>query len=459
MKNIIEELKFLRPDQLSTQESDLKIYSKDWTNYFETQSIGVVFPEKLEEVQAIVQWARKNKVALIPSGGRTGLSGGAVAIQGELVVSMERLRKISNFNALDGTVQIEAGVITEELQTFAKSKDLYYPVDFASRGSSQMGGNIATNAGGIKVLRYGLTRDWVMSLTVVTGAGEILHLNNGLIKNATGYDLRHLLIGSEGTLGFIVAATMKLTAPPPTTQHLLVAVPDLDAIMNFYQTVKNKNVVIAYEMFSRIGLKHVMSQKNLPDPFSVEAPYYILTEIEILKPSDEESLMEAFEVAMEKGWVLDGTIAQSESQVRTFWRYREDITESVSHFGPYKNDISVRISKVSSFIAELDEVLKKSYPTWEVIWFGHIGDGNLHISILKPLDLAKEQFYKECQSMDQKLFEVIQKYSGSISAEHGVGLTKKKYLNYTRSEAEIQIMKGIKKIFDPDGILNPGKLI
>lgn len=454
-----QELAFLKPHQISVDSEDLKKYSKDWTNYFDTYSIGVVFPEKIEDLQQLVHWARKNKIALVPSGGRTGLSGGAVAINGELIVSMEKLRIIDQFNPLDGTVRAQAGVITEELQKFAQSHNLFYPVDFASRGSSHIGGNIATNAGGIKVLRYGLTRDWIMSLTVVTGLGEVLHLNNGLIKNATGYDLRHLFIGSEGTLGFIFDATIRLAQPPPPTQHLLVAVPDLDSIMRFYNTIKSRNAVVAYEMFSDVGLRHVLEQKKLPEPFSLRAPYYVLTEVEVVKPQDEDLLMLSLEEAMDKGWVLDGSVAQNESQVRTFWRYREDITESVSHLGPYKNDISVCISKVSPFIQELDGALKKSYPSWEVIWFGHIGDGNLHISILKPREMSKENFYQECQSVDQKLFEVIKKYSGSISAEHGVGLTKKKHLHYTRSESEITIMKSIKKIFDPDQILNPGKLL
>lgn len=204
-----------KKDQIKTDEESLKYWGKDWTTYFDIKASAIVFPHSTAEVVALVKWARQNKIALIPSGGRTGLSGAAVATQGEVIVSFDQMNKVKEFNPVDQTVVIEPGVVTEALQEFAHSKNLFYPVDFAARGSSQMGGNIATNAGGIKVVRYGLTRDWVAGLTVVTGTGDVLELNNALVKNATGYDLRHLFIGSEGTLGFITEATIKLAAAPP----------------------------------------------------------------------------------------------------------------------------------------------------------------------------------------------------------------------------------------------------
>jgi FAD/FMN-containing dehydrogenase len=257
----------LKPHQIKTDDDSLKHYAKDWTTYFDIKASAIVFPESTEDVVNIVQWARKHKVGLVPSGGRTGLSGGACALNGEVVVSFEKMNQILNFNNIDSTVEVQPGVITESLQEYAKSKKLFYPVDFAARGSSQIGGNIATNAGGIKVVRYGLTRDWILGLEVVTGAGEVLHLNNGLIKNATGLDLRHLFIGSEGLLGFITKAIIKLTPQPATVKVLVFAVTELTNVMKVFSEFKMNLQLQAFEMFSEKALKHVLRSTNLPRPF------------------------------------------------------------------------------------------------------------------------------------------------------------------------------------------------
>jgi FAD/FMN-containing dehydrogenase len=353
---------------------------------------------------------------------------------------------------------VEPGVITESLQKFAEEKGLYFPVDFASRGSSQIGGNISTNAGGIKVLRYGMMRDWVASLRVVTGSGEVLELNKSLIKNATGYDLRQLFIGAEGTLGFISQATVRLTNPPAALRVLLMGVDDLDAVMKIFSHFKRHLPLTAFEMFSNKAMDYVAQSTGLARPLETVSQYYLLAEVECPSSTEEEKILEAFEKVLEEGWVQDGVLNQSEQQSKIFWRFREDISEALSKYSPYKNDISVKISDVPSLMKDLDAVLSKNYPTYEVVWFGHIGDGNLHISILRPEGMTKEEFVKSCQMVDQNVFTVIQKYHGSISAEHGVGLTKKKFLHFTRSAEEITLMKGIKKLFDPDGILNPGKV-
>lgn len=449
----------LKKDQIKTDEESLKYWGRDWTTYFDIKASAIVFPHSTADVVALVQWARQNKIALIPSGGRTGLSGAAVATNGEVVVSFDQMNKIKEFNSVDQTVVIEPGVVTEALQQFAHSKQLFYPVDFAARGSSQMGGNIATNAGGIKVVRYGLTRDWVVGLTVVTGTGEVLELNNGLVKNATGYDLRHLFIGSEGTLGFITEATIKLAANPPPMNVLVMGVTGLDAVMKIFAEFKTKTPLVAFEMFSDKALRKVLDSTGLSAPLATECPFYVLAEVETRNEQDQEHALGVFEKCLEEGWVLDGVISQSEVQAKTFWRYREDISESLAKYSPYKNDIAVAISKVPPFMEDLDQVLSKAYPNWEVVWFGHIGDGNLHINILRPEGMTKEEFVKECRKVDVMVFDAVKKYKGSISAEHGVGLTKKTFLNYTRSEAEIQLMRGIKKVFDPDNIINPGKVI
>jgi FAD/FMN-containing dehydrogenases len=457
--SLVELQDFLQKDQIKTDEESLKYWGRDWTTYFDVKASAIVFPRTTEDVQNLVRWARKTKTALIPSGGRTGLSGAAVATQGEVVVSFDQMNKIKQFNQVDQTVTIEAGVITETLQKFAHDNGLFYPVDFAARGSSQMGGNIATNAGGIKVVRYGLTRDWVAGLKVVTGTGDILELNNALVKNATGYDLRHLFIGSEGTLGFITEATIRLAPPPPELKVLVMAVPALADVMKIFAQFKTKTTLVAFEMFSDKALKRVLENTGLAAPMETQSPFYVLAEVEIRGEKDEENTLSVFEKCLEDGWVVDGVISQSEQQAKTFWRYREDISESLAKYSPYKNDIAVAISHVPAFMDELDAILVNAYPTWEVVWFGHIGDGNLHINILRPPGMTKEEFVTECRKVDQLVFGAVKNHKGSISAEHGVGLTKKSFLNYTRSEAEIGLMKQIKHVFDPDGIINPGKLI
>lgn len=457
--NLLELESFLQKDQIKTDEESLKHWGKDWTTYFDINAAAIVFPRSTEDVVSLVKWARKNKIALVPSGGRTGLSGSAVAAQGEVVVSFDHMNKIKEFSPVDQTVVLEAGVITEALQDFAHSKQLFYPVDFAAAGSSQMGGTIATNAGGIKVVRYGLTRDWIAGLKVVTGTGDVLELNNGLVKNATGYDLRHLFIGSEGTLGFVVEAIIKLAPPPPPMKVLVMAVSGLDAVMKIFAEFKLKTSLVAFEMFSEQALSKVLQNTGLPSPVETPAPFYVLAEVEIRTEKDEETALGVFEKCVMDDLVVDGVISQSEVQYSTFWRYREDISESLAKYSPYKNDIAVTISKVPALMTDLDKLLSQAYPTWEVIWFGHIGDGNLHINILRPEGMTKEDFVKECRKVDTMVFDTVKKYKGSISAEHGVGLTKKSFLTYTRSEAEIEIMRGIKKVFDPDNIMNPGKVL
>jgi glycolate oxidase subunit GlcD len=457
--NLAELGSALKPEQIKVDEESLKYWGKDWTTYFDIKASAILFPHTTEDVVAIVKWARKNKIALVPSGGRTGLSGAAVATQGEVVVSFDQMNKIKDFSAVDQTVVIQPGVVTESLQEFATSKKLFYPVDFAATGSSQMGGNISTNAGGIKVVRYGLTRDWIVGLKVVTGTGEVLELNNGLVKNATGYDLRHLFIGAEGTLGFITEATIKLAPAPPPMKVLVMAVPALSEVMKIFAEFKTKTSLVAFEMFSDKALKKVLENTGLPAPLGSESPFYVLAEVETRNEQDEEHALAVFEKCLEEAWVTDGVISQSEVQATTFWRYREDISESLAKYSPYKNDIAVAISKVPPFMDDLDKVLAQAYPDWEVVWFGHIGDGNLHINILRPSGMSKEEFVTECRKVDVMVFDTVKKYRGSISAEHGVGLTKKSFLNYTRSNAEIEIMRGIKKVFDPDNVMNPGKVI
>ena len=446
-------------DWVKTDDVELQYYGKDWTNVFHSDPIAIVLPSSIEDVQAIVEVAMDNQVALVPSGGRTGLSGGAVAKQHEIVVAFDRMNKILNFDAVDRQVICQPGVITEHLQQFADDNDLFYPVDFSSSGSSQIGGNVATNAGGIKVIRYGMTRNWILGMKVVTGTGEVLDLNRGLIKNATGYDFRHLFIGSEGTLGLIVELTVALCPKPKDPKVLLLGVEQLTDTMEVLKAFRNKLELTAFEFFSDKAMSHVIGEKGLQRPFESICSFYALIEFENVAEQDLENAMELFEYCLERGWIVDGTISQSRAQAENLWRLREDISETIAKFSPYKNDISVKVSKVPEFLEELDALVTQVYPEFEIIWFGHIGDGNVHLNILKPEQLEIGKFYESCSKISEWVFDLVKKYGGSISAEHGIGILKKPFLQYSRSPAELEYMKSIKRIFDPHNIMNPGKLI
>lgn len=438
---------------------NLKFYGGDRTKKFESDAMAIVFPRDIEQVQALVIFANKNNVPLVPSGGRTGLSAGAVATNKEVVVAFDLMNQIEEFDPIDCTVRCQAGVVTEQLQNFAQEQNLFYPVDFASSGSSQIGGNISTNAGGIKVIRYGLTRQWVVGLTVVTGRGEILRLNDKLVKNATGYDLRQLFIGAEGTLGFVVEATMKLTKAPKDLSVMVLAVPSIGSVMTLLTKFRDNIVLNAFEVFSEQALAIVTKEHCLQRPFEKISPFYVLLEFE---NEDDNSTVERaltiFESCIEEGLIVDGVISQSNAQADSLWRLREFISESLSSYTPYKNDISVAISKIPEFIREIENVIHDENPDFEIVWFGHIGDGNLHLNILKPKNLSREDFFQRCELENEKVYAMVREFSGSISAEHGVGLLKKPYLHFSRSESEIGYMRSIKHVFDPNNIMNPGKI-
>ncbi|MBF5056618.1 oxidoreductase [Alcanivorax sp. 521-1] len=453
----LDQLSELLGARCLTDTDSAERYGVDWTKVWAPAPSAVVLPETAEEVQQIVEIANEHGLHLVPSGGRTGLSAAAVAANGEVVVAFDRMNRVLDFNEYDRAVTVQPGVVTQQLQEFAEQQGLFYPVDFASAGSSQIGGNINTNAGGIKVIRYGMTRDWITGLKVVTGRGELLDLNKGLIKNATGYDLRHLFIGSEGTLGFVVEATVKLARQPRDLTALVLGAPGFREVMKVLHAFQKDIDLTAFEFFSDKAMAHVL-EHGVARPFDTDCPFYCLLEFEQLSEQVGERAMEIFEHCVEQGWVLDGVMSQSLGQLEQLWQLRERISESIAPHTPYKNDISVTISKVPDFVENVDKVVQEAYPDFEIVWFGHIGDGNMHLNILKPADLAKEEFFQRCGEVSRWVFDIVAKYNGSISAEHGVGMTKKPYLGYSRSEEEIACMKAIKAVFDPNNIMNPGKL-
>ncbi|MDF4023985.1 FAD-binding oxidoreductase [Luteibacter sp. PPL201] len=444
--------------RLSTDPGDLEHYGRDWTRRWTPAPLAIAFPADIAQVQAIVRWANGASVAIVPSGGRTGLSGGAVAAHGELVVSLDRMNRILGFDPIDRTLTVQPGIALEAVQKAAREHRLTYPVDFAARGSCQIGGNIATNAGGIRVIRYGNTRQWVAGLKVVTGQGDLLDLNRGLVKNASGYDLRHLVIGSEGTLGIVVEATLWLTSPPPETQVMLLAVPAMDALMKVFAEARHRLRLEAFEFFTDRALSHVTAHGG-QDPFDTVHPYYVVTEFEAPDEAAKGEALAFFERCVAEGWVVDGVIASSDAQAAALWRLREGITESLATHKPYKNDVSVRISAVPAFMDDMHRLLTASYPDFDVVWFGHIGDGNLHINVLKPAALDNEAFVAQCEHVTAMLVDTLRRHGGSISAEHGIGLVKKPWLGSVRSPEEIALMRGIKAVWDPNGIMNPGKLL
>ncbi len=444
--------------RLLTAPAELEHYGRDWTRRWTPAPLAIALPTGAQEVQAIVRWANEQRVAIVPSGGRTGLSGGAVAANGELVLSLERMNRVLAFDAVDRTLTVQPGVILQHVHEAAREHGLVYPVDFAARGSCSIGGNIATNAGGIRVVRYGNTREWIAGLKVVAGNGELLDLNRGLVKNSSGYDFRQLLVGSEGTLGIVVEATLRLTEPPPPSQVMLLALPDMDALMQVFALFRARLVALqAFEFFTDVALRHVLAH-GAQRAIDGDHPYYVVAEFDAADERQQEAALAAFEQGVTEGWISDGVIAQSEAQAAALWRLREGITESLAPRRPYKNDVSVRISAVPAFLHEMQALLAREYPRAEVVWFGHIGDGNLHINVLRPDELAEEAFIAQCEHVTALLAATLQRHGGSISAEHGIGLVKRAYLESTRSAAEIALMRGVRQVFDPNGVLNPGKL-
>jgi FAD/FMN-containing dehydrogenase len=444
---------------VSVDPQDLESYGRDWTKVMEPRPSAVVFPRHRDDVARFVRLAGERRWAVVPSGGRTGLAGGAVATQGEVVLSLDRVRELDPVDPVARTVRVGAGAVTAAVHEHASQEGLTWPVDFASAGSSQIGGNIATNAGGIRVVRYGLTRQWVLGLEVVTMDGTILDLNGALEKNNTGIDLRQLFIGSEGTLGIITGATLKLTRLPEETRVACLAVDGLEAALRLFRSARSASGfrLMAFEFLSHRCLEVVVAEGAAASPFAEPSPAYVLVELE---PTGQGDGPDAWlESVFAEGMVRDGVLAESTKQSRSLWAVREGISESLAKTGfLHKNDVALPVSGLPGFVAELEATLAERYPDFSVYLFGHVGDGNVHINIMKPASWEVSDFLRVCHDTDQVLFELVRAHRGSISAEHGIGLLKKAFLPYSRSPAEIELFRRLKASFDPDGRLNPGKV-
>ena len=425
----------------------------------------VVFPRSIAEVQAVVRACAAHDTAIVPSGGRTGLAGAATATAGEVVLSLEKMRQILAIDPAARTLRCEPGVTLQAVQEAAAAHGLLYPVDYAAKGSAQIGGSLATNAGGVKVLRYGLTRDWVLGLKAVLASGACLDLGGALVKNNTGYDLRQLFIGSEGTLGVIVEVTLRLARPPADALVALCAVPDDAAVLALFTRLRASDLTLsAFECLDEGCLRHVLVHRGGAAPFPDASPRLVLVEVEVPFPGPaarehtEAALGDVLGAATEADEIHDALLAATPAQARGLWALREDISESLHRHTPHKADIALPVARVAEFLAAWRPAVAARLPEIEALCFGHIGDGNLHLNLLRPEGLELPEFLARVHDFDDETYALVQAHGGSISAEHGVGLLKREHLHYTRTPEELAIFRGIKAALDPRGMFNPGKI-
>ncbi len=449
------------PEGVLTDPDDLLTWGRDWTRIYTPAPCAAVLPESTEHVVAIVQLCRKFGVPIVPSGGRTGLAAGAVAMHGELVLSLARMDHIGPVDTLGQSIRVQAGAINQAVQDACRGVGLQWPIELASKGSAQIGGNLATNAGGLKVIRYGHARHWVLGLQVVTAAGEVLELGGALEKNNSGLDLRQLFIGSEGTLGIITQATLKLAKRPGHVDVLLFGLPDLPAVLRLFEVARQTapGTIQGFELFTAFCLERVIAHRKFKPPLGKAFPCYALLELETTPGADGRAGLDAWLARLlDQGVVQDGTLAQDPQQARQLWSYRESITESLAANRPHKNDIALPVAGLAAFVQDLETTWHAARKDWPLALFGHVGDGNLHLNTLQPEGMASEDLAMRTAAADAELFALVQRHGGSISAEHGIGLVKKPYLQFGRSFAEIAMMRAVKQALDPTNLLNPGKI-
>lgn len=455
--SFLKDLKtILPPDALLVGREDCAPYATDWTKTPGAPG-AVALPRHVDEVVKVLAFCCKHHIAVVPSGGRTGLAGGAVATRGELVLSLSRMDRLAGVSQLCRTVRVGAGAITQAVHQHAEKEGLSWPIDLASKGSCQIGGNLSTNAGGVRVIRYGMARKWVTSLQVVTMAGQVMELNAELEKNNTGYDLLQLIVGSEGTLGVITEATLKLVQQPKETGKavLFFALKSLEALPFLFEKCRQGPFeILAFEFFSARCLAAVGEKLGRHSKLAQAGPYYVLTEI-----AGTENRDAWLEEIVSSHLVLDSMEGQSSEERKALWGLREGITESLARMGALrKHDLSVPLQSVAPFLQEVEGALAQGGFAIDLYFFGHFGDGSPHVNLLNPKGVSFEAFDRDCDRFEPQLFSLLQKYRGSISSEHGVGLLKKKWLSYSRTKEELSIFRSIKTALDPLGLLNPGKI-
>ncbi|MBU3632037.1 FAD-binding oxidoreductase [Polynucleobacter sp. AP-Feld-500C-C5] len=469
MNQILGELhQILEQKFILTADQDKAPYLTDWRKRYTGRALAVVLPKTAQEVAKIVQLCAANQIAVVPQGGHTGFCGGATPDDSgkQIVLNLKRMNTIREIDVANQTITLEAGCILQAVQEKAAEQDFLFPLSLGAEGSCMIGGNLATNAGGTNVLRYGNTRDLCLGLEVVTAQGEIWNGLKGLRKDNTGYDLRDLFIGSEGTLGIITAAVMKLYPLPISQWTTLVAansVASTIALLNLFQK-RATSLLTGFEMMTQESL--ALNEKHFPqmaNPLKGNPPYTVLIEL-----SDHESeahvrqLLETIlEEAFEAGLITDAVIANSLAQANTFWQMREHITLAQAQEGAnLKHDITIQLSALESFIQETDTLMRLKYPGVRIINFGHLGDGNLHYNIAPPLGVDPKAFNLVNEKpIHELIYAQVERCQGSISAEHGVGQLKLDGLRAHKGEVAHDLMKTLKRALDPQNILNPHKVV
>ncbi len=474
MSDFVESLRAIVGDKgLITDDADKRPYLTDWRENYLGKALAVVRPATTEEVADVVKLCAAEKVAVVPQGGNTGLVGGGMTHEDgrEILLSLTRMNRILEVDEVGYSMTVEAGVILKTIQDKAAAHDRLFPLSLAAEGSCTIGGNLSTNAGGVQVLHYGNARNLVMGLEVVTPQGEIWNGLRALKKDNTGYDLRDLYLGAEGTLGIITKAVLKLWPKPKDIATAWIAVPSPEAaveLLSGAHTASEDNVT-SCELMGRQGIDLVLAHiPGAADPLAEQHDWYVLLEWASTRArrdgENQGGLREKMEAylgeAMEKGLVLDAAIAQNETQGRALWSLRENHTEASKKEGPsVKHDISVAVSKIPSFVTEGLAAMKKALPDCRPVTFGHVGDGNLHFNCQAPAGWSKARFIEHVPAISGGIYDLVVSYGGSISAEHGIGLMKVDELARYRTKIELDVMRSIKRALDPQNLMNPGKIV
>ena len=450
-----------------TDAADVAPALIDWRGFYKGRAMAVVRPANTSEVSAVVRLCSDAGIAVVAQGGNTGMCGGATpTMDGRtIVLSLARMNRVLALDPLNDTITVEAGCVLATVQQAASAAGRLFPLSLGAEGSCQIGGNLATNAGGVNVLRYGNTRDLTLGLEVVLADGSVLGGLRGLRKDNTGYDLRDLFIGSEGTLGVITAATLKLFPKPAAQVTALAALASPHAALKLLELAQSMlgPALTGFELMSQMCLSLVVRHfDDCAAPFDTPHPWCVL-----LESSDSQSEAHAterfdalMERAFESGLIADALIAQSIAQSRKFWALRENISEAQAAEGKnIKHDISVPISSIGDFVADTDAALARQFPGVRMVVFGHLGDGNLHYNVSPPLGMNEDTFLAMQDDINALVHDAVAANSGSISAEHGIGVLRRDEMLRYKSSVELALMHTIKDAFDPLGIMNPGKLI
>jgi FAD/FMN-containing dehydrogenase len=436
-------------------------YMREWRQIWTGRSPLVLRPGSTAEVSRILAIANETRTVIVPQSGNTGLCGGQIPTDAgnEVVLSLDRMTRILDVDPADNTITVEAGAVLKSVQEAADAVDRLFPLSLASEGSCRIGGNLSTNAGGLNVIAYGNTRELCLGLEVVLADGRVWNGLKRLRKDNTGYDLRDLFIGAEGTLGIITAAVMKLFPKPKSRETAFIAVPSPQAAVDLLSLAQDMsgNRVVGFELIADIALQFSIRHAGVRHPLAEASPWYVLAELSDPLPG---AMIAIFEAAMARGLVTDAALAQSDAQRTDFWTARELISESQKpEGGSIKHDVSVPVSKVPQFLVEADAAVSRLVPGSRFVSFGHLGDGNIHYNVSQPLGLDKAAFLDMWNEMNDVVFDVVGRFNGSISAEHGIGRLKAHRMPDIKSAVELDMMRGLKRMLDPNNILSPGRVL